>query len=90
MPTDCIFQISKSYLHHEMDRGAKTAGVKRIRIHDDRVIIGTNQKKPSKIRGGADDFVLFFAMKQRNSNYLRRDWNGEWGFIPPIFGAVFS
>lgn len=28
-----IFTISKSYLHHEMDRGAKFAGVKRIRIH---------------------------------------------------------
>lgn len=28
-----IFAISKSYLHHEMDRGAKLAGVKRIRIH---------------------------------------------------------
>jgi integrase len=31
---DRIFDISKSYLHHEMDRGAKEAGVKRIRIHD--------------------------------------------------------
>ena len=29
-----IFTITKSYLHHEMDRGAKSAGVKRIRIHD--------------------------------------------------------
>ena len=29
-----IFQITKSYLHHEMNRGAKVAGVKRIRIHD--------------------------------------------------------
>lgn len=29
-----IFTISKSYLHHEMDRGAKESGVKRIRIHD--------------------------------------------------------
>ena len=29
-----IFPVSKSYLHHEMDRGAKEAGVKRIRIHD--------------------------------------------------------
>ena len=29
-----LFQITKSYLHHEMDRGAKLAGVKRIRIHD--------------------------------------------------------
>ena len=29
-----IFTITKSYLHHEMDRGAKEAGIKRIRIHD--------------------------------------------------------
>lgn len=29
-----IFDVSKSYLHHEMDRGAKAAGVKRIRVHD--------------------------------------------------------
>ena len=32
--TDRIFTVSKSYLHHEMDRGAKAAGVRRIRIHD--------------------------------------------------------
>lgn len=32
--TDRLFEITKSYLHHEMDRGAKEAGVKRIRIHD--------------------------------------------------------
>ena len=31
---DRLFEVTKSYLHHEMDRGAKTAGVKRIRIHD--------------------------------------------------------
>ena len=29
-----LFRITKHYLHHEMDRGAKEAGVKRIRIHD--------------------------------------------------------
>lgn len=29
-----LFTFSKSYLHHEMDRGANAAGVKRIRIHD--------------------------------------------------------
>ena len=29
-----MFQVTKSYLHHEMDRGAKAANVKRIRIHD--------------------------------------------------------
>ena len=33
-PDDRIFDMSKSYLHHEMDRGAKAAGVERIRIHD--------------------------------------------------------
>ena len=33
-PQDRIFVVTKSYLHHEMDRGAKEAGVKRIRIHD--------------------------------------------------------
>ena len=32
-PADRIFTITKSYLHHEMDRGAKEAGVKRIKIH---------------------------------------------------------
>ena len=32
--TDRIFEVTKYYLHHEMDRGAKEAGVKRIRIHD--------------------------------------------------------
>ena len=31
---DRIFPLSKSYLHREMDRGAKAAGVQRIRIHD--------------------------------------------------------
>lgn len=31
---DRIFNITKSYLHHEMDIGSKAAGVKRIRIHD--------------------------------------------------------
>lgn len=31
---DRLFDITKSYLHHEMDRGCKLSGVKRIRIHD--------------------------------------------------------
>ena len=29
-----IFAMTKSWLHHEMDRGCKISGVKRIRIHD--------------------------------------------------------
>ena len=31
---DRLVPATKSFLHHEMDRGAKAAGVKRIRIHD--------------------------------------------------------
>lgn len=31
---DRMFPVTKSYLHREMDRGAKEAAVKRIRIHD--------------------------------------------------------
>ena len=33
-PTERLFDITKNYLHREMDRGSKAAGVKRIRIHD--------------------------------------------------------
>jgi integrase len=32
--TDRLFPVTKSYLHHEMIRGAKEQGIKRIRIHD--------------------------------------------------------
>ncbi len=32
--SDKIFEFTKSYLHHEMDRGCKEKGLKRIRIHD--------------------------------------------------------
>lgn len=32
--TDRIFPVSKHYLHHEMNRGTKATGIKRIRIHD--------------------------------------------------------
>lgn len=33
-PTDRLFQISKSYLHREMERGCKETGLEKIRIHD--------------------------------------------------------
>ena len=33
-PTDRIFLVTKSFLHHEMERGCKLSGVKKIRIHD--------------------------------------------------------
>lgn len=31
---DRMFTVTKNYLYHEMDRGAKKANIKRIRIHD--------------------------------------------------------
>lgn len=34
MATDRIFHCTKSYLEHEMLRGIKVSGVKRIRLHD--------------------------------------------------------
>jgi integrase len=33
-PDDRLFPVTKSYLAHEMDRGCKISGVKRIRVHD--------------------------------------------------------
>lgn len=33
-PSERIFNVTKHYLHREMDRGAKECGVKRVRIHD--------------------------------------------------------
>lgn len=32
--TDRLFPVTKNYLYHEMERGTKQTGVKRIRIHD--------------------------------------------------------
>lgn len=34
MPDERIFTMSKSALYHEIDRGCKSSGVKRIRVHD--------------------------------------------------------
>lgn len=34
LPMDRLFQVTKNYLHHEMNRGTRIAGVKRIRLHD--------------------------------------------------------
>lgn len=32
--TDRLFQLTKSFIEHEMQRGIKNSGVKRIRVHD--------------------------------------------------------
>ena len=33
-PDDRIFPVTKRFLHHEMERGSKESGVRKIRIHD--------------------------------------------------------
>ncbi len=33
-PDERLFTVTKSYLNHEMERGAKQAGVKKIRVHN--------------------------------------------------------
>jgi hypothetical protein len=45
-PDDHLFPITKHYFSHEIDRGCKVAGVKRIRIHDlDRRYVTTTKNK---------------------------------------------
>ena len=56
-----LFAVTKSYLHHEIDRGSRIANIKRIRILDLR-----QQKVNSKAK-----ILLSFWMK----NYLLSIFN---------------
>ena len=75
---DRIFTVTKSYLHHEMDRGAKAAGVKRIRIHDLRhpYVKHTTKKNNSEkqktqaIKMDLIAWVFCFCI----FNYSKRSW----------------
>ena len=75
---DRIFTVTKSYLHHEMDRGAKAAGVKRIRIHDLRhpYVKHTTKKynsekqKTQAIKMDLIAWVFCFCI----FNYSKRSW----------------
>ncbi len=46
-----LFPIVQEAVEYKMKRQIAKAEVKNIRVHDDRVIIGASQKKPSKIKG---------------------------------------
>ena len=48
---DRIFYFIKSAMEKEIKRASEKAELTPIRVHDDRVIIGASQKKPSKIKG---------------------------------------
>lgn len=73
-----IFTITKSYLHHEMDRGAKSAGVKRIRIHDLRhpYVKHTTKKYNSekqKTQATKMDLIAW-VFRFYTFNYSKRSW----------------
>lgn len=46
-----VFPVVAEAVQHKFKRNIAKAGVKKIRVHDDRVIIEESQKKPSKIKG---------------------------------------
>ena len=73
-----IFTVTKSYLHHEMDRGAKAAGVKRIRIHDLRhpYVKHTTKKYNSekqKTQATKMDLIAW-VFRFCTFNYSKRSW----------------
>lgn len=75
---DRIFTVTKSYLHHEMDRGAKAAGVKRIRIHDLRhpYVKHTTKKYNSekqKTQATKMDLIAW-VFRFYTFNYSKRSW----------------
>ena len=77
-PTDRIFTVTKSYLHREMDRGAKEAGVKRIRIHDLRhpYVKHTTKKYNSekqKTQATKMDLIAW-VFRFYTFNYSKRSW----------------
>ena len=73
-----IFPVSKHYLHHEMDRGAKAAGVKRIRIHDLRhpyVKHTTKKYNSEKQKTQATKMNLIaWVFRFCTFNYSKRSW----------------
>ena len=42
-----LFNVSKSYLHHEMDRGVRETGVKRIRRKDGGLSSSCHSREPA-------------------------------------------
>lgn len=91
---DLIFTFSKSYLHHEMDRGARIANIKRIRVHDLRhshvsllVELGFNATAIAERVGHESVRITYkyahlFPTKQTEMashlNKLRRDEDNDW------------
>ena len=78
LPTDRIFHLTKSFLHHEMTRGAEKAGVKCIRIHDLRhpYVKHTTKKYNSekqKTQATKMDLIAW-VFRFYTFNYSKRSW----------------
>ena len=75
---DRMFTVTKSYLHREMDRGSKEAGVPRIRIHDIRhpYVKHTTKKYNSEKQKTQAIKVDLIAWVFRfcTFNYSKRSW----------------
>lgn len=65
-PTDRLFSITKHYLKHEMERGSKAAGVKRIRIHDIR-----HPDVKYKTKNNCDNLMKFFPIRRMTAKGTR-------------------
>lgn len=50
-PSDRLFPVVAEAVQHKLKRQINKAGVKKIRVHDERVIIRTKLEKPSKYKG---------------------------------------
>ena len=71
MPDDKrLFPIVQEAVQHKMKRQIAKAGVKNIRVHDDRVIIGASQKKPSKIKGLQMILSYYFLQCNKETNII--------------------
>ena len=75
---DRIFTITKSGLHHEMDRGCRETGVKRIRVHDLRhpyVKHTTKKYNSEKQKTQATKMNLIaWVFRFYTFNYSKRSW----------------
>ena len=69
-----IFPVSKHYLHHEMDRGAKAAGVKRIRIHDLRHSHMTGWGMRVSISPTATPICFLQGRRRWRTNWTLKGW----------------
>ena len=87
-----IFEVTKSYLHHEMDRGAKEAGVKRIRIHDLRHPYVKHTTKIFVFPYALKSWILYVILMRLSGNTVTRSMSRSMisGVRASAFRTVFA